>query len=75
MSVPNRAFRISKLNTQHTASLNTLSSTPQSSTAHAATLGISAGEAQRRLSLLVDEGLVIQAKSAKGATLDSYIAS
>lgn len=68
----NKTFRISKLDTKHTSSYNTLSATPQNSATHATTLGISAAEAVRRLSLLVDEGLATQAKSAKGATLDSY---
>lgn len=65
--------RINQLEVHHLASYSTLSpSAPQSSASHAATLGITATEAQHRLSILVDQGLAVQAKSAKGATLDSY---
>jgi hypothetical protein len=67
MAVANKAFRVSKLNTQHTNSLNQLSSTPQSLAAHAASLGITTLEASHRLQLLVDEGLAIAGKTAKGA--------
>lgn len=63
----NKTFRIAKLNTQHANSLNQLSSTPQSTAQQATSLGITTIEASHRLSLLVDEGLAIANKTAKGA--------
>ena len=60
------------LETHHLASLNQLSSTPQTQAAHAAALGITSLEASHRLSILVDEGLCARAKDARGAPLDSY---
>lgn len=68
----NKTFRIAKLDTHHTSSLNQLSSTPQSLASHASALGISTTEAQHRLSLLVDEGLAIANKTAKGAPDGTY---
>ncbi len=70
----NKTFRVSKLEPKHTASLNVLSSTPQTQAQHASTLGISAIEASHRLQLLIDEGLVIQAKDSHGKPLDSFTA-
>lgn len=65
--------RINNLDAHHTASLNKLSPTvPQSVAAHAASLGITQTEAQRRLSLLVDEGLAVALKNSKGAPLGTY---
>lgn len=75
MAVPNKTFRVSKLDTKHISSYNTLSSTPQSSAAHAASLGITVTEASHRLSLLVDEGLAVRARGWKGQTLDSFTAA
>jgi hypothetical protein len=75
MSAPNRSFRVAKLDVHHTASYNQLSSVPQTQAAHAASLGITTVEASHRLQLLIDEGLVIQAKDAHGKPLDSYVAA
>jgi hypothetical protein len=70
--VANKNFRVSKLEPKHATSLNQLSSTPQTLAAHAAAVGIDPIEASHRLSLLVDEGLVVQLKDAKGAPLSLY---
>ena len=82
MAITPKQTRINQLEVHHLASYNTLSpSVPQSSTAHAASLGISATEAAHRLSLLVDQGLAIRArgsvvgkdgKTYAGSTLDSF---
>jgi hypothetical protein len=71
----NKTFRISKLNTQHTNSLNQLSSTPQTLTSHASSLGISQTEASHRLSLLIDESLAIPEKDVHGAPTGRYTAA
>jgi len=73
MSQSLKAFRTAQLDTHHSVSLSQLSSTPQSSIAHAASLGLTQTEAQHRLSILVDQQLASQAKGSKGQTLDSYV--
>jgi hypothetical protein len=73
MTTTPKQTRINQLEAHHLASYNALSpSLPQSSTAHASSLSLTATEAQHRLSILVDEGLAVQAKGPKGQTLDSY---
>jgi hypothetical protein len=70
--VANKNMRIAKLDTHHTASLNVLSSTPQTLAAHAAAVGIDPIEASHRLSLLVDEGLAVALKDSNGKPTGSY---
>jgi hypothetical protein len=72
MAVANKSMRIAKLDTHHTASLNTLSSTPQSLASHASALGLTTIEASHRLQLLVDEGLAVALKDSKGAPTGQY---
>jgi DNA-binding MarR family transcriptional regulator len=72
MSVASKAFRTSKLETKHATVLSALSSAPQTSAQIAAAIGTTAADAVKKLSILIDEGLAIQNKSAKGASLDSY---
>lgn len=68
-----KAVRISHLNTVHTASYNSLSpSAPTTLAAHASAQGITQTEASHRLQLLVDEGLVAQARDSKGKPLGTY---
>jgi hypothetical protein len=52
-----KAFRLAKLTTAHVTVQSALSSTPQSIAQIAASCGITADDAERKLSLLVDESL------------------
>lgn len=52
-----KSFRLTKLNTAHVVAQGALSSTAQSLASIAVGLGISQDDAEKRLSLLIDEAL------------------
>jgi hypothetical protein len=57
MANPNRSFRVSKLNTAHATALSVLTSTGQTLATIAGLIGTSVDDAEKKLSVLVDEGL------------------
>jgi hypothetical protein len=75
MSAATKAFRTSKLETKHASVLSALTSTPQTSAAIAAAIGMAAADTIKKLSVLIDESLAVQAKDAHGKPLDSYTAA
>lgn len=67
--IPNRASHVSKLDAPHTTVLGALTSTGQSVAAIAASAGITVGDAEKRLSLLVDEGLCTRTRGDRTTAL------
>lgn len=64
--------RVANLDAKHTASLNVLSSTPQTAETHAASLGITAWKP--RNVAVRQRGVVVEKEGERlqGSTLDSY---
>jgi hypothetical protein len=60
-----KAFRLSKVTPAHLTVNNTLSSTGQSLATIATGLGVSLDDAEKRLSLLVDEGLATRSTGSR----------
>jgi len=67
----NKSFRISKLEAHHVATYTKVTASAQTIAAIAAQLGISFDDAEKRLSLLVDEGLAV--RTSGGRTTATYV--
>jgi len=72
MSQATKAFRISKLEPHHVTALNVLSSTPQTLAAIASALGTTQDDAEKKLAILIDEGLA--ARTVGSRTSAKYTA-
>jgi hypothetical protein len=60
-----KSYRLSKLTTAHVSAQGALSSTGQTLATIAAGLGISLDDAEKRLSLLIDEGLAARSTGSR----------
>lgn len=65
MAAVNKSFRTSKLDTTHTAALATVTSSAQTLHQLAVAAGVSDDLMEKRVSLLIDEGLVTRVPGAK----------
>ena len=70
MANPNRTFRVSKLNVSHLTALAALAAVGQALATIAGLIGTTVDDAEKKLSLLVDEGLA--ARTLGGRTSASY---
>jgi hypothetical protein len=62
----NKTFRTSKLDTAHTGALAAVTSSPQTLHQLAVAAGVSDDLMEKRVSLLIDEGLCVRTPGAKG---------
>ena len=64
-----KAFRLAKLTTAHVSAQGALSTTGQTLATIAMGLGISQDDAEKRLSLLIDEGLATRSVGSRVSAL------